>query len=81
MAARSGALSYPGSPSRQALVQGVIYVVLALWAALSLFPLYWLFTTSFQSFGLTIQFPLKLFPQPFTLTNFHDVLALSLIHI
>jgi len=61
--------------SLDAIIQGIAYVGLAVWAVLSLFPLYWLFTTSFQSFGLTIQFPLKLFPQPFTLVNFHDVLA------
>jgi multiple sugar transport system permease protein len=63
----------PGSAG--AALRGAVYTVLVLWALLSLLPLYWLFTTSFQGFGLTMVFPPSLYPHPATLVNYGDVLV------
>lgn len=45
-------------------------VVLILWAALSIFPLYWVLLTAFSPQADTVAFPPHFFPQRLTLENF-----------
>jgi multiple sugar transport system permease protein len=70
----------PGMPASVATrLRPLSYAFLTAWALLSLLPLYWLFVTSFQLFSLTIPFPPRLVPDPFTLVNYGDILANGLV--
>ena len=49
---------------RSALIKGVTYCLLTLWAILVLFPFYWMVLTSFKSYGA---YNAEFIPQLFTL--------------
>lgn len=51
------------------------YVLLTLWALVSLFPLYWVFVTAFSPPSVVMSTPPKLVPDPFTLVNFTRLFA------
>lgn len=55
------------------------YAILILWAALSLMPLYWMFSISFMNVVTLLRMPPKLIPAPFTLMNYERLLERSML--
>jgi len=55
------------------------YAILILWAALSLMPLYWMFSISFMNVVTLLRMPPKLVPAPFTLMNYERLLQRSML--
>lgn len=51
------------------------YVILSIWALISLFPLYWMLTTAFKPAGLVVAAPPDLLPTSLTLLHFRELLA------
>lgn len=58
---------------------GAVYVIITIWAALSLIPVYWMFVTAFEGQGDIISIPPHWFPYPATLDNFHTLFENSYI--
>lgn len=50
-------------------------VVLAIWLAITLFPLAWILITSFKPAGSIASFPLQYLPRPFTLDNYKQLFS------
>ena len=63
--------------ARNAISSKVIYFLLAIGAFISLFPFYWMLISSFKPQGDMFKFPPDLFPQPFTLDNYVELLTQS----
>jgi multiple sugar transport system permease protein len=78
-AARVGTEARPGAALRRTVYRGwrrgFIYLVLGIWAVISLFPLYWLFVTAFQPASLTMAFPPQLVPSLPTVANFQSLFS------
>jgi multiple sugar transport system permease protein len=62
---------------RRALPYLLIYLLLILFAVMSLFPLYWLFITAITPASATLRLPPQLVPTDPTLQNFADILRSS----
>lgn len=54
-----------------------IYLLLIIFAVVSLFPLYWLFNTALTPASSTVKLPPDLYPKQATLQNFGDILRIS----
>jgi multiple sugar transport system permease protein len=57
----------------------IAYTLLALWAVLSLMPLYWMFSISMMNVVTLLRMPPKLIPDPLTFMNFERLLNNSLL--
>lgn len=55
------------------------YLLLVVWALLSLLPLYWMVTISFMNVVTLLRMPPKLFPDPITITNYVRLLDKSML--
>jgi len=55
----------------------LIYLLLIVFAVVSLFPLYWLFNTALTPASSTVKLPPDLYPKQPTLQNFADILRIS----
>jgi multiple sugar transport system permease protein len=55
------------------------YTLLVVWAALSLMPLYWMFSVSFTRVVTLLRMPPDLFPSPVTLENYRRLLTNSML--
>ena len=55
---------------RPSLGLSVGYILLVIWAGVSLLPLYWMFVTACKPATIVMSLPPKLVPDPFTLSNF-----------
>jgi multiple sugar transport system permease protein len=53
----------------------IAYLLLTIWALLSLMPLYWMVTISFMNVVTLLRMPPKLFPDPFTVVNYVRLLG------
>jgi len=54
-----------------------VYLVLLLYAVITILPLYWIFSTTFKSAGEALQFPPTLFPRRPTLANIIQIFSSS----
>lgn len=66
-----------GQRLRRRLPSIVVMILLTVLAAISLFPLYWLFVTALTPASSTVKMPPDLFPNPPTLENFGNMIRLS----
>jgi len=55
------------------------YLLLIIWALLSLMPMYWMVTISFMNVVTLLRMPPKLFPDPFTAMNYLRLLGNSML--
>jgi multiple sugar transport system permease protein len=55
------------------------YSILIIWALLSLMPMYWMITISLMNVVTLLRMPPKLFPDPFTITNYVRLLSNSML--
>jgi multiple sugar transport system permease protein len=65
-----------GTPSIRTLLA---YSILIIWALLSLMPMYWMITISLMNVVTLLRMPPKLFPDPFTITNYVRLLSNSML--
>lgn len=66
-----------GDHLRRSLPKLLIYLLLIVFAVVSLFPLYWLFNTALTPASSTVKLPPDLYPKQPTLQNFADILRIS----
>jgi len=59
--------------TRKRLKKVLKYVVCIIVAAIMLFPMYWLFTTSFKTATNVAKFPPQWWPNPWTLANYEEL--------
>src|SRR5215212_1687616 len=57
----------------------IAYLLLILWAILSLMPLYWMISISFMNVVTLLRMPPKLIPAPFTLSNYERLMVRSML--
>ncbi len=57
------------------LGKGTALLLLVLWAAISIFPIYWMFATAFQTSGGAVALPPQLIPDPATLRGFEKLFS------
>ena len=57
----------------------IAYLLLIIWAILSLMPLYWMLSISFMNVVTLLRMPPKLLPDPFTLNNYARLLSRSML--
>jgi multiple sugar transport system permease protein len=57
----------------------IAYLLLIIWAILSLMPLYWMITISFMNVVTLLRMPPKLIPDPFTVMNYLRLIGGSLV--
>lgn len=50
-------------------------LLLAIWLLVTMFPLYWIIVTSFKEPGAIATYPLKYWPEQFSLTNYRSLFA------
>ncbi len=58
---------------RRRITASVRYIVLSIWAAIALFPIYWIISTSFKPDTQWFAWPPVYFPDPPTLANYLNV--------
>jgi multiple sugar transport system permease protein len=66
-----------GERLRLLLPKLLVYLLLIVFAVVSLFPLYWLFNTALTPASSTVKLPPDLYPKQPTLQNFADILRIS----
>lgn len=65
--------------SNLSLIQILGYIILSVWALVSLFPLYWMITTSFKTAAVVIKLPPEIIPSNVTIKNYVDLFKEALI--
>jgi multiple sugar transport system permease protein len=55
------------------------YIILIIWALLSIMPIYWMLSISFMNVVTLLRMPPKLIPDPFTIMNYVRLIAKSLL--
>ena len=63
--------------ARTAGARAAVYLLLILYAVITILPLYWVFSTTFKSAGEALQYPPTLFPRHPTLANIVAIFASS----
>ncbi|MGH7861710.1 MAG: carbohydrate ABC transporter permease [Candidatus Dormibacteraceae bacterium] len=64
-------------PVARGLAKGIVYVVLVIWALVSLLPVYWMITTSIKASTVLVQIPPEWIPNPVSLDNYQTLLQHS----
>lgn len=57
----------------------IAYLLLIIWAILSLMPLYWMLSISFMNVVTLLRMPPKLIPVPFTVSNYERLMVKSML--
>jgi ABC-type glycerol-3-phosphate transport system permease component len=63
--------------ARRIGARAAVYLVLLLYAVITILPLYWVFSTTFKSEGEALQYPPTLIPRHPTLSNFVEIFSSS----